>query len=401
MDLDAVRTFVAVAHTGRFADAADDLDITPQAVSKRIATLENTLAVRLFTRTARGTQLTSEGQAFLPHARELLRAEERAIASVHPARRPLRVDVIGRDLGPAVVMQAFHREHPDIALDVVTLFDADTAIAAVRDGLIDASFRAINHHPRPNGNHHALPNRPLPPDSDRHALPDGRALSDSDRHPRSDHRHHARLDHPVLPDGDQSRSDRDHPAPPDGNRQPRLDRNAPPDRDHPARPDGYRQPLPDGVHAARVYDESLYLITGPAHPLASNGTVALPRLAGHRIRMPGNVPGTEWAAYYDDLAATFGLAIDPVGPNFGIDALLDAVAADPDVGTFIGDGMRLTVPAGYDLRRVTLCDPTPVYPHSLVWHVDNPHPALSALRNHLRAAHLRQPAATTWTPAWA
>jgi DNA-binding transcriptional LysR family regulator len=305
VDLDAVRTFVAVADTGRFADAADDLDITPQAVSKRVAALENTLGVRLFTRTARGTQLTSDGQAFLPHARELLRAEERAIASVHPARRALRVDVIGRDLAPAVVLQEFHREHPNVALDVVTLFDAETAVAAVRDGTIDASFRAIN-----------------------------------------------------------------------------------------------RQPLPDGVHAARVYDESLYLLTGAAHPLATSHTVALTRLSGHRIRMPGNVPGTEWAAYYDDLAATFGLVIDPVGPNFGIDALLDAVAATGGA-TFIGDGMRLTAPAGHDLRRVTLCDPTPVYPHSLVWHVDNPHPALSALRDHLRAARLRQPAATTWTPAWA
>ena len=28
-------------------------------------------------------------------------------------------------------------------------------------------------------------------------------------------------------------------------------------------------------------------------------------------------------------------------------------------------------------------DPVPVYPHSLVWHGDNPHPALAALRKHL------------------
>jgi hypothetical protein len=34
--------------------------------------------------------------------------------------------------------------------------------------------------------------------------------------------------------------------------------------------------------------------------------------------MPGIVTGTEWAAYYDELAAAFGLTIDPIGPNFGI-----------------------------------------------------------------------------------
>jgi DNA-binding transcriptional LysR family regulator len=39
MDTDAVRTFVAVADTGQFQHAADDLSITQQAVSKRVAAL--------------------------------------------------------------------------------------------------------------------------------------------------------------------------------------------------------------------------------------------------------------------------------------------------------------------------------------------------------------------------
>ncbi len=61
-----------------FQEAAAALSITQQAVAKRIAALEKDLDVRLFTRTARGAQLTIDSQAFLPHARELLRAEERA-----------------------------------------------------------------------------------------------------------------------------------------------------------------------------------------------------------------------------------------------------------------------------------------------------------------------------------
>ena len=72
MDLDAVRTFVVAAETGRLQDAATTLSVTQQAVSKRVAALEKELAVRLFTRTARGVRLTIDGQAFLPHARALL-----------------------------------------------------------------------------------------------------------------------------------------------------------------------------------------------------------------------------------------------------------------------------------------------------------------------------------------
>jgi hypothetical protein len=50
--------------------------------------------VRLFTRAARGAQLTIDG-------RELLHPEERAADSVRPGRREPRVDVIGRTLAPA------------------------------------------------------------------------------------------------------------------------------------------------------------------------------------------------------------------------------------------------------------------------------------------------------------
>jgi DNA-binding transcriptional LysR family regulator len=96
VDLDAVRTFVAAVDAGQFSAAAADLSITQQAVSKRIAALEKDLGVPLFIRTARGARLTIDGQAFLPHARGLLQAEERAAASVRPGRRAPRADVIAR-----------------------------------------------------------------------------------------------------------------------------------------------------------------------------------------------------------------------------------------------------------------------------------------------------------------
>ncbi|MCD7441092.1 LysR family transcriptional regulator [Streptomyces lincolnensis] len=305
MDLDAVRTFVAAADTGRFQEAADALSITQQAVSKRVAALERDLGVRLFTRTARGARLTIDGQAFLPHARELLRAEERAAASVRPGRRALRVDVIGRRLAPADLVRAFHRAHPEIELDVVTLFDADAAFAAVRSGTIDASFRAV-----------------------------------------------------TLP----------------------------------------ARELPDGIAALRVYDEPLQLVTGPRHVFAGARSVRPGELAGHRIWMPGLVAGTEWATFYDDLAAAFGLTIEATGPHFGTEPLLDTVADSATVATFVGEGTRLVWPAGQDLRRIPVHDPTPVYPHSLLWRADNPHPALGALRAHLGSARRE---VGTWTPQWA
>ncbi len=309
VDLNAVRTFVAAADAGRFQDAATDLSITQQAVSKRIAALERQLGVRLFTRTARGARLTVDGQAFLPHARELLRAAERAAASVRPGRRALRVDVIGRKLAPAALLRDFLRAHPDTALDVVTLHDVEAAVAALRAGTVDASFRAVT-----------MPGRPLP----------------------------------------------------------------------------------DDITATPVLDEPLHLLTGPAHPFADARSVRPADLAGHPIWMPELAPGSEWAAYYADLATAFGLAIDVVGPHFGTVPLPDVLADSPSLTTFVGELTRVLWPADYDLRRIPLRHPVPAYPHCLLHHRDNPHPALAALRDHLtRTAGDHRVPGEVWTPPWA
>ncbi|EYF03253.1 LysR family transcriptional regulator [Chondromyces apiculatus] len=144
MDLEGVRTFVAVAETGQFQEAAARLSVTQQAVSKRVAALEAALGVRLFVRTPRGAQLTPDGQVFLPHARELLAAEERAVNSVRPDRRPLRVDVLSTQIGPGRVVREFHSAHAEVEIRVVThLFDVEAALAALRSGAIDATFRAV------------------------------------------------------------------------------------------------------------------------------------------------------------------------------------------------------------------------------------------------------------------
>jgi DNA-binding transcriptional LysR family regulator len=307
VDLDAVRTFVVAADAGQFQEAAAVLSITQQAVSKRIATLERELDVRLFTRTARGAQLTVDGQAFLPHARELLRVAERADASVRPGRRALRVDVVNRRVVTAGLLQDFYRMHPEIELDVVTLdADVDGAIAAVAAGTVDATF---------------------------HGVPAGRKL-------------------------------------------------------------------PETIRADRVIDEPHQLLVGPRHALANARSVSPARLAGHRIWMPGLGARGEVAVYYDEFASAFGLTIDVIGPVFGNETLLDEIADSPDLGTLVGEHSRYLWPDSYDLRRIPIRDPSPVYPMSLIWRDDNSHPALSTLRHYLEARHSSAPDAETWTPKW-
>ncbi len=58
MDVTALSTFLAIARTGSFSLAGSDLHLTQPAVSKRIATLEDQLGVRLFDRIGRRVSLT-------------------------------------------------------------------------------------------------------------------------------------------------------------------------------------------------------------------------------------------------------------------------------------------------------------------------------------------------------
>jgi DNA-binding transcriptional LysR family regulator len=309
MNLEAVRAFVTVAEEGQFQLAADHLAISQQAVSKRLATLEADLGVRLLNRSAGGTRLTIDGQAFLPHARELLRVEQRAADSVRPGRRALRLDVMNYRTAFAAVVRDFHHAYPDIELDLVTIVDtAQAAIAAIEAGTIDASFRAVG-------------------------------------------------------------------SPVSG--------------------------LPAEIEAMQAVDEAHQLFVGPAHPLASARSVTLAELVGQRIWMPGMLPGSEWDIYYYDLADAFGLTVERVGQHFGWEYLLDVLAESSTLANLAGEHTRYLWPDRYDLRRIPICNPTPIYPGSLIWHRDNAHPALTTLRDHLDARRAQVPDGELWMPAWA
>lgn len=138
-----MRTFVAVADRGRFHDAAQGLEITQQAVSKRVAALERSLGVSLFTRAGRRARLTVDGQSFLPRARELLLAADRAADAVRPGRRPLRVEVASLRSAPAALLREYGQARPEVELEVVSLADPVAAFTALNGRSIDATFRPV------------------------------------------------------------------------------------------------------------------------------------------------------------------------------------------------------------------------------------------------------------------
>jgi len=100
LDLDAVRAFVLVADLSSFTRAADALDTTQSAVSLKLKRLEAHLGKQLLDRTPRLVRLSSDGQAFLMAARDLLNAHERALGSLSFGNRRMALGLSEHVAGP-------------------------------------------------------------------------------------------------------------------------------------------------------------------------------------------------------------------------------------------------------------------------------------------------------------
>src|ERR1700746_2792720 len=103
--IDAMQAFVAVADLRGFAPAARRLKLSPSAVTRLIAALEDRLRARLFQRTTRSVTLTDAGTRYLERARRILADVEEAERDAEGERtRPSGRLVVSAPLG-------FRRRH--------------------------------------------------------------------------------------------------------------------------------------------------------------------------------------------------------------------------------------------------------------------------------------------------
>jgi DNA-binding transcriptional LysR family regulator len=85
MQIELIETFLDLCETRSFHRTADRLGVTQSTVSGRISALERATGRRLFTRGRTGTELTTEGLMFAPHARNLRLGWAEAVAAARQA----------------------------------------------------------------------------------------------------------------------------------------------------------------------------------------------------------------------------------------------------------------------------------------------------------------------------
>lgn len=117
-----LRTFVAVADAGSVRAAADQLMVTPSAVSTALAALQERVGIALVVREGRGVRLTAAGQAYAGYARRILglleTARVAATGEVDPAHGELRLGALttaAEQVVPAL-LAGFSERFPTVGL---------------------------------------------------------------------------------------------------------------------------------------------------------------------------------------------------------------------------------------------------------------------------------------------
>lgn len=139
LDIDTVRAFLLVAELQGFTRAAEALGTTQAAVSMKLQRLETVLGKRLVERSPRAVRLTADGAAFLPNARALIAAHDRALSGERPARQQLTLGISDHAAGPELVplLERLHAMASQLAL-AVTIGFSRSMLDAYDAGELDA-----------------------------------------------------------------------------------------------------------------------------------------------------------------------------------------------------------------------------------------------------------------------
>ena len=142
--LNGLRAFEASARHLSFRRAADELCVTPGAVSQQVKSLEASIGVKLFRRLPRGLLLTAAGEDYLPSISRAFHAISDATEKVAPTPK-------GRRLRFAISPTLRRAEHP--AIDhlkgdqpLAKLVFTDD-LSQLLDGKVDALLRASPQSP--------------------------------------------------------------------------------------------------------------------------------------------------------------------------------------------------------------------------------------------------------------
>jgi len=143
LDIDQLKTFLAIADTGSFTRAAEEVNKTQSAVSMQMKRLEESVGRSLFVRDGRGSRFSCDGERFVEQARKLVAMNDEIVATF------TKPELTGSvrfgtpddyaDLFLPEVLGRFARSHPQVTVDVECLPSANL-MEKIKEGDIDIAL---------------------------------------------------------------------------------------------------------------------------------------------------------------------------------------------------------------------------------------------------------------------
>lgn len=134
-------TFAAAARVNSFKLAAEELSVTPSAISQQIKNLEEYLGLVLFSREKRALKLTHAGEGFYKVAERTLRQYQKSFVdfSGQYLSPILKVSMIPYVANEVIIpnLHDFHQQHPNIKL----IIETSTQLEDIHAGELDGAIR--------------------------------------------------------------------------------------------------------------------------------------------------------------------------------------------------------------------------------------------------------------------
>ncbi|SNY92072.1 DNA-binding transcriptional regulator, LysR family [Cohaesibacter sp. ES.047] len=140
LDLDQLRTFIAIAETGSFTKAAEQVNKTQSAVSMQMRRLEERVGQPIFARDGRQSRVTDAGVRLLDYARRMLSLNAETFAAFSSDGMSGKVRLgLPDDYAPRLlptVLASFATTHPNIEIEVVCE-QSSCIYRRIKDGRLD------------------------------------------------------------------------------------------------------------------------------------------------------------------------------------------------------------------------------------------------------------------------
>ncbi len=155
MNLDRLKTFLAVAELGSFTSAAGMVNLTQSSVSQQLKELESELDLVLFDRSSRPVRLTRDGAKLIPVAKQMLHYWQnfKENQEQKPCEGKLIIGYVSSIMTNVLAhaLQSLRNKHPGLAIKLVNTGGVTKHLAQmVADNELDASF-GVGPYKMPKG----------------------------------------------------------------------------------------------------------------------------------------------------------------------------------------------------------------------------------------------------------